>query len=277
MSTSSDPSAQEARRADRRAGSLVAQALGDALGFVVEGEHPRICANFATAAFALTAPSHGRGPFAFGQYCDDTQLARELALSLVEARGWDPPHFARRLAALFASETIVGRGRATEAAAHRLLRGVPWDQSGEPPPSAGNGAAMRAAPVGLFFPDDADQRFRVADEQARITHRDPRAWAAAVQDARHRDDTAKNSEPDPHELPADSAVRRCHRVPDFASPPTRRKRRADRPRLATATRGEIQVPPWERPDSTTPFAPSTARCSARRRSPVRSASTRRLC
>jgi|SRR5262245_44231697 len=181
MPTPSDPSVEEARRADRRAGALVTQALGDALGFLVEGEHPKICANFATAAFALMAPPSGRrGPFVFGQYSDDTQLARELALSLVEARGWNPPHFARRLATLFASETIVGRGRATEAAAYRLLRGVPWEESGEPPPNAGNGAAMRAAPVGLFFPDDEEQRFRVADEQARITHRDPRARAAAV-------------------------------------------------------------------------------------------------
>jgi hypothetical protein len=37
MSISSDPSVEDARRADRRAGSLVTQALGDALGFVVTG------------------------------------------------------------------------------------------------------------------------------------------------------------------------------------------------------------------------------------------------
>jgi len=180
MAIPSDAS-RAAQRAERRAGSLVVQALGDALGFLVEGHHPTICAAFASAAFARPEPpSQTRGPFAFGQYSDDTQLARELALSLVEENGWQPPRFARRLAALFESDKIVGRGRATEAAARRLLQGVSWDQSGTPPPNAGNGAAMRAGPVGLFLPDDDDERFRVADEQARITHQDVRARAAAV-------------------------------------------------------------------------------------------------
>jgi len=181
MPTSSDAAAQATQRADRRAGCLVTQALGDALGFLVEGHHPAVCATFVSKTFARDEPpSELRGPFRFGQYSDDTQLARELALSLVEARGWEPPRFARRLAGLFESERIVGRGRATEAAALRLLQGVPWDHSGEPSPNAGNGAAMRAAPVGLFLPDDDDERFRVADEQARITHLDVRARAAAV-------------------------------------------------------------------------------------------------
>jgi ADP-ribosylglycohydrolase len=38
---------------------------------------------------------------------------------------------------------------------------------------------MRAGPVGLAFPDP-EERLRVADEQARVTHEDPRARAAAV-------------------------------------------------------------------------------------------------
>jgi ADP-ribosylglycohydrolase len=166
--------------ADRRAGSLVAQALGDAIGFLVEGQHPVLCQLFAREVFErVDPPERGRGSFAFGQYSDDTQLARELALSLVDARGWDPQDFARRIGEIFATDRIVGRGRATEAAAHRLLEGVAWDEAGEPSPSAGNGAAMRAAPAGLRFSDPVE-RLRVADEQARITHRDPRSRAAAI-------------------------------------------------------------------------------------------------
>ncbi|MBI4701431.1 MAG: ADP-ribosylglycohydrolase family protein [Deltaproteobacteria bacterium] len=169
-----------ARSADRRAGSLVTQALGDALGFLVEGQPPEICAHFAAEVFAgEQAPDRTRGPFAFGQYSDDTQLARELALSLASTRAWSPDDFARRLARLFATGTIVGRGRATEAAARRLLAGAAWHEAGEPAPSAGNGAAMRAAPVGLRYADAAE-RLRVADEQARITHLDARSRAAAI-------------------------------------------------------------------------------------------------
>jgi ADP-ribosylglycohydrolase/alpha-beta hydrolase superfamily lysophospholipase len=169
-----------ARAADKRAGCLVAQALGDALGFLVEGEHPVVCARFAAEAFASDAPpTRTRGPFAFGQYSDDTQLARELAMALIEEPGWAPGRFAARIANLFATDAIVGRGGATEAAALRLIAGTPWDQAGEPPPGAGNGAAMRVAPVALRFSDPAE-RLHVAEEQARVTHADPRARAAAV-------------------------------------------------------------------------------------------------
>ena len=44
---------------------------------------------------------------------------------------------------------IVGRGQSTTKAATRLAMGVPWQEAGTPPPTAGNGSAMRAAPVGL--------------------------------------------------------------------------------------------------------------------------------
>ena len=162
------------------AGCLVAQALGDALGFLVEGKHPAICQVFVDGVFAAPdPPTRRRGGLAFGQYSDDTQLARELGLSLFTRCGWDPEDFARRVGRMFGENLIVGRGRATEAAARRILAGVPWDLAGEPSPSAGNGAAMRAAPIGLFFPDD-DERLRVADEQARVTHLDKRSRAAAL-------------------------------------------------------------------------------------------------
>lgn len=165
---------------DGRAGSLIAQALGDALGFLVEGHSPDICRTFADEVFADDdPPAYGRGPFEFGQYSDDTQLARELALSLGAMRGFVPEDFAGRVAALFADNTIVGRGQATQEAAFRLIDGVPWDRAGEPPPSAGNGAAMRAGPAG-FLALPREQIIGISDDAARITHLDPRSRAAAV-------------------------------------------------------------------------------------------------
>ncbi|MGH3560476.1 MAG: ADP-ribosylglycohydrolase family protein [Mycobacterium sp.] len=180
---------------DGRAGSLVAQALGDALGFLVEGHAPEVCAGYASYVFSSDdPPPYRRASFGFGQYSDDTQLARELALSLGATTGrhglrrwlrktersrFAPEDFSARVAALFANETIVGRGRATEAAARRIIAGVPWDRAGEPSPSAGNGAAMRAGPVGFLSVSQA-QMIRIADDSARITHLDMRARAAAV-------------------------------------------------------------------------------------------------
>jgi ADP-ribosylglycohydrolase len=120
------------------------------------------------------------GPFRFGQYTDDTQLAREFLQSYVEHGRFDPEDYARRIAAIFREGRIVGRGRATELAAMRLMDGEPWDQAGTPAPSAGNGSAMRAGPVGLVCFDDMDALRHTAHDQGRITHQDPRCSAGAT-------------------------------------------------------------------------------------------------
>jgi len=165
---------------DRFAGCLVGQALGDALGFVVEGQGAALCAAYADLVVrARRSAGWARAPFATGQYSDDTQLARELAASLVERRGFDAPDYARRIAAIFVDGRVVGRGLSTEAAALRLAAGVPWQQAGTPPPSAGNGSAMRVAPVGLLHAHDLARLQTDATEQGRITHADPRCGAGA--------------------------------------------------------------------------------------------------
>jgi ADP-ribosylglycohydrolase len=72
--------------------------LGDATGFAVEGYPPEACWDHVEkvlrprkAAWAV------RPPFRFGRYTDDTQLMRELAVSLVEHRGFAPEDFAARV------------------------------------------------------------------------------------------------------------------------------------------------------------------------------------
>ena len=165
----------------RYSGSLIGQCLGDALGFIVEGEPPEICRKYVEKTLkAGRIGEYGRTPFPFGQYSDDSQLARELLQSYVECGGFDPREYARRIAMIFVENRIVGRGRATEQAAWRLAAGVPWDEAGTPSPSAGNGSAMRAGPIGLLFFDDPEEMVRAAHNQGRITHRDPRCSAGAV-------------------------------------------------------------------------------------------------
>lgn len=167
--------------ADRFTGSLIGQCLGDALGFVVEGYPAAQCAEYVESYLrAGRAGEIGRGGFRFGQYTDDSQLARELMASYLDRGGFDPADYARRIAALFSEERIVGRGRTTEAAALKLMAGVPWQQAATPPPNAGNGSAMRAGPVGLMFHDDMPALDDAAQAQSRITHGDPRCAAGAV-------------------------------------------------------------------------------------------------
>lgn len=168
-------------RAEQFSGALLGQCLGDALGFPVEGHPPEVCARYVAALDPSGERSlRGRGRFPFGQYTDDSQLARELLQSVVACRRFDPADFAARIAAIFAEERIVGRGRATEAAALRLVQGVPWQRAGTPAPAAGNGSAMRAGPVGLVFWSDPDALVQAAHDQGRITHQDPRCSAGAV-------------------------------------------------------------------------------------------------
>ena len=137
----------ELETGDRFAGCLVGQAVGDALGFIVEGSGPDVCAEYVeTALRPRRLTGRAGGAFPFGQYSDDTQLARELATSLVICGGFDPADYARRIAAIFAEDRIVGRGRATMAAAYRLAQGVRWDEAGTPPRRRGMAARCARRP-----------------------------------------------------------------------------------------------------------------------------------
>lgn len=170
--------------AGRLAGSILGQALGDALGFVVEAEPPGVARAYVDGWLrAGRAGERSHPQYPFGQYTDDTQLARELLRSVEQARGWDPAVFAARIAELFHEGRDVGAGPGTRAAAMRLLEGVPWQESGTPAPYAGNGAAMRAGPLGLLLPDPS-AACAAAAEQARITHLDPRCAAGSAVVAR---------------------------------------------------------------------------------------------
>jgi ADP-ribosylglycohydrolase len=165
--------------ADCARGSLITMALAESLGFLVEGGSPRYCNEVATGALAAAEPPWlERGEYAFGQYATDTQLARELARSVIACRGFTPVDYAERIDALFGSNTALAPENATWRASGRLSQGMTWAQVGEPAPAAGNGAIARAAPIGLTF---RTREFRggAARMQAEISHHDPRSQAAA--------------------------------------------------------------------------------------------------
>ncbi len=167
--------------ADRFSGFIVGQCLGDALGFLVEGEPPRDCARYAhgTIRTGRLPRRSGNGP-AFGQYSDGSQMARELMESYVACDGFDADDFARRIAALFTENRIVGHGRATQEAALRLASGIPWRHAGTPAPAAGNASAMRAGILGLVYGDLPETLVQIVHDQGIMTHADPRCSAGAI-------------------------------------------------------------------------------------------------
>ncbi len=166
---------------DRLAGCLLGQAAGDALGFVVEGAPPEAAAEYVDRWLRAGRRTERAHPhFSVGQYSDDTQLARELLLAFQEAGGFDCAAYAARIAELFRRGRDVGAGPGTRGAAQRLIAGVPWREVATPPPYAGNGSAMRAAPIGLLARGDPEALGRMAREQSAITHASPECAAGAV-------------------------------------------------------------------------------------------------
>jgi ADP-ribosylglycohydrolase len=152
---------------DRFAGVLLGGALGDALGRPAEGSHRTTVEPQLPLRFA------GRHP---GGITDDTEQTILVAESLLARGGVDAEDIAARLVAWLPHGT--GKGSATKCAVRRLAEGVPWYLAGED--SAGNGAAMRAAPIGLWRHADPWRLRRDATVLALPTHRSPTAVAAAV-------------------------------------------------------------------------------------------------
>lgn len=147
---------------ERAEGCLVGLAVGDALGFPLEGlTARRIEKRFgAIQSFRFLGPT--------GYVSDDTEQAVMAAEALLEA-GLDPERarrrFARKLVGWFWTFP-PGIGGATLRACLKLTVGLPGGVS-----SAGNGAAMRSAPLGLLpdaIRDETVRRF------SQVTHTDPR-------------------------------------------------------------------------------------------------------
>jgi ADP-ribosyl-[dinitrogen reductase] hydrolase len=160
---------------DRYRGAMIGTAIGDALGRPAEGLSPR---NIDEAHGYLTdfVPQRGWDGGPTGTLTDDTEMALCVAQSFAECAGVDPDDLANR----FRAWGRVGRGMgsATRAACRRISDGQEWYDSGSE--SAGNGAAMRAAPIGLLHPFDGDALRGTAAITAVITHNDPTAVAATI-------------------------------------------------------------------------------------------------
>jgi len=160
---------------DRFRGTLLGVAIGDALGRPVEGSsRERVQARFGVLRDFLPWRGWSGGPQ--GTITDDTQMAMCLAASMVANDGLAPED----LAARFADWVEYGRGKGhtcTEACLN-LQAGMAWWEAGVV--SAGNGAAMRSAPIGLAHPRSPGGIRSDGAVSALITHADPMAVVSAV-------------------------------------------------------------------------------------------------
>jgi ADP-ribosylglycohydrolase len=157
-------------------GALLGTAIGDALGRPVEGRSPvEIRQRFGRLTDFVPWRDWKAGPK--GTVTDDTQMTMCVAECLLECDGRvNPVDLAERLIAWL--PVGRGKGRACVEAVNALTAGVPWHEAGVA--SAGNGAAMRAAPVGLAHIRNLDTLRRDAALSAAVTHADPMAVSSAV-------------------------------------------------------------------------------------------------
>jgi len=145
-------------------GALLGTAVGDALGAPVEG--------WSIKEVQSIHPGGIRWPMRSGRYTDDTEMMIGVAESLIKQKGFDGADMARTFIRNY--DPARGYGPGTEAALKRLRAGEPWEDASraifDGAGSYGNGAAMRIAPVGLFYYDDLNQLRRIAYQASQITH-----------------------------------------------------------------------------------------------------------
>ncbi|WP_210649528.1 ADP-ribosylglycohydrolase family protein [Nocardioides sp. SYSU D00065] len=177
----------DAARADRIEGVLVASACGDALGVPYE---------FGSAPLAATeAPrmiGGGLGPYAPGEWSDDTQMAVVIAQVAAERGLADEQALDRVVEGWVAwlREGASDVGTQTRQVLSAVRPGAPrpaeqareaaWQLHRRTGRTAGNGSLMRTAPVALAYLDDAAALTAHARAVSDLTHPDPVAGDACV-------------------------------------------------------------------------------------------------
>jgi len=172
----------------------MAPKLGEELGSKKKMELTKFIGSLMGAAVGDSLGARGEGIFHFQEtkeigprYTDDTAMMIGLAESLIECEGFDGEHMARRFMENFEREPWRGYAWGPPRIFRMFQRGRKWnemlDREIYPGGSYGNGAAMRIAPVGLFYGDDPKMLREVAYQSSKITHSHEWAMEAAALEA----------------------------------------------------------------------------------------------
>lgn len=153
------------QREQRILGCLLSGALGDALGAHYEG---------CVAPLDFEFPAQLR-------ITDDTQLTLATCEALLETGDAHPERIAQSFLRWFRAGRITGIGSSTLKSLTELDAGGHWalvGATGER--SAGNGAAMRIAPLAFVLDPAVDEDRRTLRDVCRITHRNDEAYVGAL-------------------------------------------------------------------------------------------------
>ena len=156
---------------------LLGAAIGDALGLPFEGSlsNNKELIDWDSNSY-LGSIYHQLTP---GQYSDDTIMQICVAESLIENSGFNPDLLSKKYVDVILSNPNRGYGGTTKLAIANLASNKHWSESGVNG-SIGNGAAMRAAPFGVYFKNDLKALIAAVKIDSAITHVSDDAEAGAL-------------------------------------------------------------------------------------------------
>lgn len=161
---------------ERARSAYLGLAIGDALGATTEFMTPAEI----RVAYKVHRKIIGGGWLYLkpGQVTDDTEMSIALGRALLAAGEWDLKGIAENFLAWMRSKPVdIG------STCRRGIRDYRFKGQLETPPNdwdAGNGAAMRMAPVALFTLGDTAKLVNCAVAQAHLTHNHPLSDAACI-------------------------------------------------------------------------------------------------
>ncbi|MGO9466090.1 MAG: ADP-ribosylglycohydrolase family protein [Isosphaeraceae bacterium] len=175
-------------RVDRVRGCLLGLAVGDALGAPLEGLSPQqIKTHYGRIRnYVDGVQAWKRKPYRWrlrGLYSDDTQQALALCDILLDFQRIDQERLADLYLALMTPKGAFvgahrGIGRSFRQVLAALERGTPARLTGQT--TAGIGAAMRIAPISLYFREEQTEMFDSVMAASLMTHRDIRSIGGAL-------------------------------------------------------------------------------------------------
>ncbi len=173
---------------DRARGCFLGMAVGDALGAPLEGlSSQQIRSHYGQVSdFVDGVRAWKKKPYRWrlpGLYSDDTQQALVLAECLLRFRRIDPDWLAKTYLALANPKGPYlgahrGLGRSFRLVLSALENGASPRDTGTT--TAGIGAAMRIAPLGLYYAAPDEDVVGAVLDASLMTHRDIRSLAGAV-------------------------------------------------------------------------------------------------
>jgi ADP-ribosyl-[dinitrogen reductase] hydrolase len=148
-------------------GCIVGGAIGDAAGAAFEGKKDR--------------PSLPTLDGADWRLTDDTQLTLATCEALIEGENPDPALIAASFLRWFRARRLSGLGASTLKALRDLEVGAHWALAGcKGERAAGNGAAMRIAPLAFCVDPLPEESRRLIRDICRITHHHDEAYVGAL-------------------------------------------------------------------------------------------------